>query len=421
MRDAIGSPVRTGDATPAPVGVPFVTTYALAYMSVALMLIAPLLVTLALKIRSLVGPEQAPASLALVTGVGGLLTVFSAPVFGRLSDRTSSRHGMRRPWMVGGLAGGVLGIGVVAAAANVATVLAGWCLAQLCFNALQAALVAVLPDQVPLTQRGTVSGVLGITVPVAAVLGTFLVQLVEGNQAAMFLTPCVIGAVLVLGFAAKLNDRRLDPRNARPWAVRDLLTAFAAHPRRDPDFAWAFAGRFLFIGAYAFLTTYQAFYLLEHVGTSESQVPHQVFVATSVQSAVLVVASLTAGRFSDRTGRRKVFVVVAALTYGAALFVVAASHTFTGFLIGMAISGLGFGTYMAVDLALVADVLPDPANSARDMGLFNIANALPYALAPAVAPAILGASDNSYGVLYAVAGTCAVLAAAAVLPIRGVR
>ena len=68
----------------------------------------------------------------------------------------------------------------------------------------------------------------------------------------------------------------------------------------------------------------------------------------------------------------------------------------------MAIRGLGFGTYMAVDLALVADVLPDSADSARDMGLFNIANALPYALAPAVAPVILAASGDSYGVLYAV-------------------
>ena len=421
MSDASGSLARTGRQLPAPVGAGFVTTYALAYMSVALMLIAPLLVTLALKIRSLVGTEQAPASLALVTGIGGLLTVVAAPVFGRLSDRTRSAYGMRRPWMFGGLACGVVGIAVVAVAPNVAVVLGGWCLAQLAFNALQAALVAVLPDQVPLPQRGTVSGVLGITVPVAAVLGTFLVQLFEGSQVAMFLAPCAIGAVLVVIFAARLDDRRLALHDARPWSLRDLVAAFHVHPRRDPDFAWAFAGRFLFICAYAFLTTYQAFYLLEQVGSSETEVPRQVFLATSVQSAVLVVASLSAGRLSDRTGRRKAFVAAAAVTYGIALFVIAAADSFSGFLVGMAISGLGFGTYMAVDLALVADVLPDPASTARDMGLFNIANALPYALAPAVAPAILTAGGDSYGVLYAVAGSCAVLAAAAVLPIRGVR
>lgn len=421
MRGATAA-TTVGSHVPAvPVGARFVTTYALAYMSVALMLIAPLLVTLALKIRSLVGPEQAPASLALVVGVGGLLAMFASPVFGRLSDRTPSGYGMRRPWMVAGLVSGVLGIAIVATAPSVLVVLAGWCLAQASFNALQAALVAVLPDQVPVAQRGTVSGVLGITVPVAAVLGTFLVQLFAGHQAAMFLAPCAIGGGLILLFVVTLDDRRLARDDARRWSLRDLVAAFHLNPRRDPDFAWAFAGRFLFISAFAFLTTYQAFYLLERVGSSEEDVPGQVFLATLVQSGVLVVASLVGGRLSDRTGRRKVFVVAASLTYGAALFVVAASDTFAGFLVGMAISGLGFGTYMAVDLALVTDVLPDSADSARDLGLFNIANALPYALAPAVAPAILAASGESYGALYTVAGMCAVLAAGAVVPIRGVR
>ena len=421
MRPAARVSAPTEHGPTVPVGAGFVTTYALAYMSVALMLIAPLLVTLALKIRSLVGPEQAPQSLALVTGIGGLLSLFAGPVFGRLSDRTSSRFGMRRPWMVGGLVAGVAGIAVVATAPTVAVVLIGWCLAQVAFNALQSALVAVLPDQVPVTQRGTVSGVLGITVPVAAVLGTYLVQLFEGSQAAMFLAPCAIGSCLVVFFARRLDDRRLDRHAARRWTLRDLAAAFHLDPRRSPDFAWAFAGRFLFICAFAFLTTYQAYYLIDRVGSTEGEVPEQVFLATLVQSAVLVVASLVGGRLSDRRKRRKVFVASAAVTYGIALFVIAAADSFGGFLVGMAISGLGFGTYMAVDLALVADVLPDAADSARDLGLFNIANALPYALAPAVAPLILAASGGSYAVLYTVAGTCAVLAAAAVVPIRSVR
>ena len=90
MRGATGSTTSTGQAPHRARRAGFVTTYALAYMSVALMLIAPLLVTLALKIRSLVGAEQAPQSLALVTGVGGLLALFAGPVFGRMSDRTPS-------------------------------------------------------------------------------------------------------------------------------------------------------------------------------------------------------------------------------------------------------------------------------------------------------------------------------------------
>ena len=139
------------------------------------------------------GIEQAPSSLALVTGTGALLAMVGNPFFGRLSDRTSSRLGMRRPWMVIGLVGGSFGVLVVALAPNIPVVLVGWCIAQLLFNALLAAMVAVLPDQVPVAQRGLVAGVLGVCLPIASVSGTFVVQLFTGNQLAMFLVPCAIG------------------------------------------------------------------------------------------------------------------------------------------------------------------------------------------------------------------------------------
>jgi Major Facilitator Superfamily len=184
------------------VGWGFISLYALAYMSTSLLFIAPLLVTLPLKVNSLVGIKQAPDSLALVAGVGALLALVGNPFFGRMSDRTASRLGMRRPWMVTGLVGGSLGILIVAFAPNIAVVLAGWCIAQLLFNALLAAMVAVLPDQVPSVQRGLVSGILGVCLPVASVCGTFLVKLFTGNMLAMFLVPCAIGGFSILLFGS---------------------------------------------------------------------------------------------------------------------------------------------------------------------------------------------------------------------------
>ena len=110
------------------VGWGFISLYALAFMSTSLVFLAPLLVTLALKVNSLVGIEQAPNSLSVVTGTGALLAMVGNPFFGRMSDRTSSRLGMRRPWMVMGLVGGSLGILVVALAPNIPVVLVGWCI-----------------------------------------------------------------------------------------------------------------------------------------------------------------------------------------------------------------------------------------------------------------------------------------------------
>ncbi len=70
--------------------------------------------------------------------------------------------------------------------------------------------------------------------------------------------------------------------------------------------------------------------------------------------------------------------------------------------------------YVAVDLVLVADVLPNIDN-AKDLGLLNI-GALPFT----IAPVILAVGKGSCGLLYAFAGTCAIIGAVAILPVKRV-
>jgi MFS family permease len=139
MPDTAAEPGLAGESAAARrVGWGFIALYTLAFISTSLLFLAPLLVTLALKVNSLVGIEKAPSSLAVVTGIGALVAMVGNPFFGKLSDRTTSRLGMRRPWMVIGMVGGSLGILMVALAPNTPVVLVGWCIAQLLFNALLA-------------------------------------------------------------------------------------------------------------------------------------------------------------------------------------------------------------------------------------------------------------------------------------------
>ncbi len=421
MQRNAGSATADEPGTPERVGWGFILLYAVSYTGGSLLFLAPLLVSLALKVNALVGIDAAPRNLALVTSVGSLLSIVANPLFGRISDRTTSRFGMRRPWMVTGVAVGAAGILIVALASNIATVLVGWCVCQVFFNATLAAQAAVLPDQVPSQQRGLVSGLIGLSVPAASVVGTYLVQAFDYSTVLMFTVPCAVGGLSVLLFTWRLPDRRLAPADKRPWSLRELGRTFYVSPRRNPDFAWAFLSRFLLVTAYAFLITYQAYYLIAQVGSSEDAVPRQVYLGAVTQSIVLVAVAPAAGRLSDRLGRRKVFVMSAALIYAGALFVVASASTVSGYLVGMGIGGLGFGMYMAVDLALVVDVLPDADTAAKDLGVLNIAGALPFALAPAVAPALLSVGGDSYSLLYTVAGASALLGALAILPVRGVR
>ena len=76
---------------------------------------------------------------------------------------------------------------------------------------------------------------------------------------------------------------------------------------------------------------------------------------------------------------------------------------------------------MAVDLAVVADVLPDSASVAKELGVMNIAGALLVSIGPALAPMVLAAGGGSYAFPYAVAGACAVASAGANLRVRQVR
>jgi MFS family permease len=84
--------------------------------------------------------------------------------------------------------------------------------------------------------------------------------------------------------------------------------------------------------------------------------------------------------------------------------------------------GIAYGVYVGVDLALVVDVLPNPDDSGKDLGVFNIANALPQTLAPVLTGilAYVGAYPNFTLVLW-VAGAAGLIGALVIIPIKKVR
>ena len=402
------------------VGIGFLIILALAYMGIFLGLLTPIIVTMALKLTDF-GKDGLSGNLSLVLGVGALFALVGNPLFGKLSDRTTSRLGRRRPWLIGGVIGALIGLAVVATASSVGMVLVGWSITQVSFNATLAALIAVLPDQVPVSQRGLASAFLGVGIPVAAIVGTYIVAGVSGTFL-KFLVPGLIAAVLVILLVTVLPDKRIAKGSMPKYTVGEFARSFYVNPRKAPDFSWAWLSRFLLFMGLSFLLTYQVPYLLDHLHVAESRIGDLVFRATLVQSGVLIVVSFIAGPVSDRIRRRKAFVLVAAAIYAVGLAVIAFAPSYGTFLVGMAIAGAGQGIYIAVDLALVTDVLPSPETAARDLGVFNIASAGPQSLAPSVAPLFLAiAGPANFVSLFGAAAIFAGLGALAIIPIRKVR
>ncbi len=403
----------------------FIALYAIGYVGSYIALITPVVTTLAIKIEQL-DPEGKEASLGVIAALGALMAIVANLLTGALSDRTRSRLGRRRPWIIGGALGGIVALGIVGFAPNLVVVGIGWVLAQLTLNMVLAALQALLPDQVPLEQRARVSAVLGIAQQVSPLFG---IGIALGVQSAglgigfMLLIPGIVGAALMILLAARIRD--VDHDAAPPFQLGAFVRTFSVEKGKRYDFAWTWFGRFFVILGFAVYTTYQPYFITDRLGVPVDGLILQQLIALLIFAASLTVSALICGRLSDRTGRRKPFVFAAAAIVGVALVMLALTDTIPFFYVAAIVMGLGIGAYFAVDLALITDVLPDKDHkAAKDMGIFNIANSLPQSVAPAIAPfflAIGAGSDSNYTALFIAGGVLAVIGAVLIAPIRAVR
>lgn len=425
MSDVTVPSAEDNDASASPntprVSWKFIVIYVAAWTGVWMALLPPVLVGLGLRVRA-IDPDNATAGLSLVMGAGALVAMFANPLFGHLSDRTTSRFGMRRPWLIFGAIAGAGGLAIIACANSVWQVLLGWCVTQLAYNAELAALMAILPDQVPERQRGLVSGAEGMGLPIGMVSGTFLVWALADSTLAAFLVPAAIAIATAICLAWVLPDRRLERVVLTSGDRHKPSAALARNPLRYPDFAWAWTSRFLLFMGIACVLTYQGFYLIQQLGVPVADVPRLIFISALVQCVALTAASFIGGSSSDALGRRKIFLFAAGLIYALALVVIAAAPSFAWFLFGRLLTGIGEGMYSGAGNALIADVLPARESDAgRNLGIFNMAAALPQSLAPAIAPSILLVAGGSYAVLFFAAAAFAAAAALAILRVRGVR
>ena len=405
------------------VGPKYVAALVFAQFVFFVALLGPAIIGIAVKVQSIVPEAQKTSATGLVFSVGALFAVIGNVLFGRLSDRTTSRFGRRRPWIVGGTVAMTGAFVVIALGQSVAIVLVGWCLAQLGANATLAPFVATISDQVPKFQRGSVAALLGIAQNVGILGGTYLASVFDDQLVILFVVPSLFAIGAMLLFAVILPDQHLKVKPAAMTA-REWAETLWVSPRRYPDFAYAWASRFLITLASFMFTAFRLFYMQDRLGLPEDDAPAAVFRGVLIYTIALVVSAWIAGKISDRTGRRKIFVAGSTLLFAVGTILLVYVSTLTGFYMVEALLGLAYGVYVGVDLALVVDVLPNPDDAGKDLGVFNIANALPQSAAPGLGAALLaiGSAENqNYELLLYGAGVASIIGALVVLPIKKVR
>lgn len=372
----------------------------------------PLLTLLLPQKAELIGGADKAVLLGWMAMLGGLTATVANLAFGALSDRTRGPLGRRRPWILTGLALVAVALALVAGASDRLQLGLAVVVFQLAVNALYAPLTALVPDMVPDAQKGLVSAWAGAALPVANLFTAVVVSRLAGSTTLQFGAVALAAAALILPFALRLRE----PPVAAPAATAPL--SFVA--LKDVRFAAAFWSRLLAESAVAINTLFLLFWL-QGLGAGEAP---RGWSATDMFGALLVVSTLSAmisgflgGVLSDRLKRRRGFVVAGALGMAVALAMLVVWPAWPGPLLAQLLFGASHGLHATVVAAMTAELLPDPDKAGRDLGVMNMAVALPQSLAPAGAAALL-ALGLSLTTVFGAAAVAALLACLVLLPLR---
>jgi MFS family permease len=399
----------------------WMAAFATAWLGIWMAQLAPVQLLLPLQIESMRATTDwvdSVVSFGIISGIAGMFALIAYPVAGALSDRTTGRFGRRRPWILGGtllFAASLVLLGLQSTLMGVGVF---WSLAIIGFCVLTAALTATISDQVPVGQRGVISGLIAAPQAIGTVLGLLIVEELGLGIVVGYIVMALVVVATVIPFLVVARDVPLAAADRPTLTGRALLAGFWISPRQHPDFGWTLLGRILVNVGNALGTTLLLYFLL--FGLEREDAAGDLILLSLVYVVFIVLSSLLLGRWSDKVGRRKPFVMASALFQAVAAGLLAFVPDFTVAIVAAGLLGIGYGAFLSVDQALATQVLPNALTRGKDLGIMNIATTVPQALGPLLGAWLVAAVAGFTG-LFLIAAIASVLGALAVLPVKGVR
>ncbi|MFF7458654.1 MFS transporter [Kitasatospora sp. NPDC008115] len=385
----------------------------------------PLVLGLSQRIQEL-APHDKATVLGLVTALGGVTTILVTPVAGHLSDRCTSRYGMRRPWILGGAVVGLLGLLLLALAPGTPALAAGWVVTVAGYQSMVSALTAVVVDQYPPQRRTRVAGAFSMCNLAGVVPAMVLSSALPGRVTLQFALCGALALAAAALLCLKLPDRRLAPGERPQAGLRSVAASLAVLPRGARDFRLLWTQRLVVSFGYAMISAYSFYYVQARLHLNAADGVALVGATTIVTTAASGLAAYLAGRWAARLGRGRPFLLWATVAMAAMLVLKAVTADVSMVYLYSVVFGAALGAYYTVDLGMVTQVLPDERDAGRHLGSFAMAKNLSMAVGPALAPAFLAlgrdpiSGGDNYLALFLACGLTT-LAGAALVPRLRVR
>ncbi|TCK59235.1 MFS transporter [Curtobacterium sp. PhB136] len=416
-------PATTDHTAAKPVGAAFIVIYALAMFGIWMAINLPASVTLALRISE-IDPAGKATSYSIAAGVGTLTALLANPFFGRLSDRTRSRFGRRRPWIVIGMLGTVVGAAVIGLSNSFALLLVGWVLMQAFVNAAIAAVLAIVADRVPESQQGIIGSLSGAASAASLVVGIFFIQAFPTSILAQIGLPVAVALVLAAALVAVFRDDAPAAEPLPAFGVKELFGSFFINPRKEPEFSWLLLALFFMFGAWGVVSTYTVYLLQDMVAVPKGQLNDVITLSYVIPGVLAFVSGPIAGIVGDRLGRRKPVLAFGAVVSAIGMVIIATASSSVQFLVGASlVSGVGSGVLLGTYIAFGIKTMKETTDAARNLGVINIAITLPFSVIPFIAPLVLaiGGGESNYVALVLFGGVLALLGTLPLFRIRSTR
>lgn len=312
--------------------------------------------------------------LAIIMLAGAIAPIIIQPTVGVISDYTVTRWGRRKPYIVIGSLFDVVFLAGLAFNNDFVAMVGFYFLLQVSSNFAQGPFQGYVPDLVPAKQVGTASGLMGLMLTLGTIAGVGIATLggIMDNVPAATLALGVVEVATMVVLVATVDEGRAAPKRTRPW--REIaLSAWGRDILQQRDVLWLLLVRLLFLGAYNATLIAIGYFRRSH-GLSPDDADATVFLATAIVGITTAAAAIPGGRLSDRFGRRPV-IWAAALIAGTGLLGVAVAPTPELAIASWVPFGIGMGTFLSADWALMSDVIPKQT-AGRYMGILNAGTAM---------------------------------------------
>lgn len=341
------------------------------------------------------GAQLAPTLVGIVSALGAVVAMIVQPTAGSISDYTMSRWGRRKPYIAIGATLDVLFLVGIALADRTGLLVIFIVMLQFSSNFAQGPFQGYVPDLVPAKQVGLASGLMGLMIVLGQAAGAAMIfgsvwlnstqgVGINGNYGLGLVGVGVFELATALATVLTVREgRAARPRQGRSW--REIArSTWSTDILRERSYVWLLASRLCVLTASALMFAAAMFYMRRSMGFSEADATGWVLVATVAVSIPTGLAVVPSGVLSNRFGRKRMIWLACLLgAIGMAVLALAPAGRVEVAIAGAVGVGLGAGTFLAVDWALMTDIIPKAA-SGRFMGISNVATSLGSTIVPAL-------------------------------------